>query len=176
MVHNTFYSYHQVHWITALVIQTSHKMKSLIMVTMTTYSCQPSRNISVWLTMRIVRVKCDVQGLNLCWFQILLYSFKSSQSQEFVWLHFRYSIKASPFHSQQWPRHTFSSLCQYNIKQMSDENIEIYQLGYYNNLIQYSILQTKIISYMRQPVRKITKETLGVKGLRWNSFFHKVNG
>ena len=59
---------------------------------------------------------------------------------------------------------------------MSDENIEIYQLGYYNNLIQYSILQTKIISYMRQPVRKITKETLGVKGLRWNSFFHKVNG
>ena len=29
---------------------------------------------------------------------------------------------------------------------------------------------------MRQPVRRITKETLGVKGLRWNSFSHKVNG
>lgn len=40
-------------------------------------------------------------GTRMNFFQILLYSFKSRQSWEFVWLHFRYSIKASPFHSQQ---------------------------------------------------------------------------
>ena len=52
----------------------------------------------------------------------------------------------------------------YNIKQTSDENEEKYQLGDYK-LIQYQILQINITRVVRQTVRRITNEILGVKGL-----------
>ena len=52
----------------------------------------------------------------------------------------------------------------YNIKQTSDENEEKYQLGDYK-LIQYQILQINITRVVRQTVRRITDEILGVKGL-----------
>ena len=52
----------------------------------------------------------------------------------------------------------------YNIKQTSDENEENYQLGDYK-LIQYQILQINITRVVRQTVRRITYEILGVKGL-----------
>ena len=52
----------------------------------------------------------------------------------------------------------------YNIKQTSDENKEKYQLGDYK-LIQSQILQTNITRTVRQTVRRITNEILGVKGL-----------
>ena len=52
----------------------------------------------------------------------------------------------------------------YNIKQTSDENEVKYQLGDYK-LIQYQILQINITRVVRQTVRRITDEILGVKGL-----------
>ena len=50
----------------------------------------------------------------------------------------------------------------YNIKQISDENKEKYQLGD-NKLIQ---CQTNITRTVWQTVRRITNEILGVKGLK----------
>ena len=52
----------------------------------------------------------------------------------------------------------------YNIKQISDENKEKYQLGDYK-LIQYQILQTNITRTVWQTVRRVTYEILGIKGL-----------
>ena len=52
----------------------------------------------------------------------------------------------------------------YNIRQTSDENEENYQLGDYK-LIQYQILQINITRVVRQTVRRITNEILGVKEL-----------
>ena len=46
---------------------------------------------------------------------------------------------------------------------LSDENIEKYQSGDYK-LIQYQILQTNNIRTVKQTVRRITNEILGVKG------------
>ena len=40
-------------------------------------------------------------------------------------------IFPSPFNSHEWPRYNFSLPYQYNIKQVSDENEEKYQLGDY---------------------------------------------
>ena len=54
--------------------------------------------------------------------------------------------------------------------QASDENKEKCQLGDYQ-LIQYQILQTNITRTMRQTVRRITNEILGVKGLSIFFFF-----
>ena len=50
----------------------------------------------------------------------------------------------------------------YSIKQTSDENEEKCQLGDYK-LIQYQILQINITRVIRQTVRRITNEILGVK-------------
>ena len=58
---------------------------------------------------------------------------------------------------------TISIQYQYNIKQISDENKEKYQLGDYK-LIQYQILQTNITRTVWKIVRRITDEILGVKG------------
>ena len=69
-----------------------------------------------------------------------------------------------PFTSHEWPRENFSSQCQYNTKQTSDESKEQYQFGDFK-LIQYQILQTNIIRTVWQTVRRITNELLGVKGL-----------
>ena len=46
---------------------------------------------------------------------------------------------------------------------------EKYQLGNYC-LIQFQILQTNITLIVRQTVRKITNEIVGVKGLRHRKF------
>ena len=52
---------------------------------------------------------------------------------------------------------------------------EKYQLGNYC-LIQFQILQTKITLIVRQTVRKITNEILGVKGLRHRKFLFTLQG
>ena len=52
---------------------------------------------------------------------------------------------------------------------------EKYQLGNYC-LIQFQILQTNITLIVRQTVRKITNEILGVKGLRHRKFLFTLQG
>ena len=54
---------------------------------------------------------------------------------------------------------------QCNIKQTSDENKEKYYSGNYK-LIQYQILRTYIIRDVWQTVRRITEESLELKGLK----------
>ena len=61
-------------------------------------------------------------------------------------------------------RQNFSLQYQYNVTQTSDENKEKYQLGDYE-LIQYQILQANIPRTVWETERRITNETLGVKGL-----------
>ena len=73
--------------------------------------------------------------------------------------------KDRAFKSHKWPRQNFSSQYQYNIKQISYENKERYQLGDYK-LIQYQILQTNITRKVWQTVRRVSNEILGVKGLK----------
>ena len=46
----------------------------------------------------------------------------------------------------------------------SDEDIKSYQLGDYQ-LIRYLIPRTDVVSNVRQTVRRITEQILGVKGL-----------
>ena len=79
----------------------------------------------------------------------------------------------SPFNSHLWPRQNFSSQYHYNIKQMSDENIEKYKLGFYW-LIQYQILRTNIIIIVWQAVRRILNTILGVKGLTIKSIIQTL--
>ena len=62
-------------------------------------------------------------------------------------------------------RQNLSLQYQYNIKKASDANKEKYQLGDYK-LIQSQILQTNITRTVRQTVRRITDEILGVRGLK----------
>ena len=50
--------------------------------------------------------------------------------------------------------------------QTSDKNKEKYQLWDYQ-VIQYKILQTNIVRIIWQTVRRITNETVGVKGSKW---------
>ena len=71
--------------------------------------------------------------------------------------------KERAFKSHKWPRQNFSSQYQYNIKKISYENKERYQLGDYK-LIQYQILQTNITRKVWHTVRRVTNEILGVKG------------
>ena len=73
--------------------------------------------------------------------------------------------KERAFKSHKWPRQNFSSQYQYNIKQISYENKERFQLGDYK-LIQYQILQTNITRKVWQTVKRVTNEILGVKGLK----------
>ena len=47
---------------------------------------------------------------------------------------------------------------------ISDEDIKSYQLGDYQ-LIRYLIPRTDVVSNVRQTVRRITEQILGVKGL-----------
>ena len=56
------------------------------------------------------------------------------------------------------------------MKQTSDENKEKHQLGDYQ-LIQYQILQNKIIRIIRQTVRRITNEILGARELKVKDFW-----
>ena len=64
--------------------------------------------------------------------------------------------------SRLWPRQNFSLHYQYNIKQTSNENKEKYQL-----LVEpIPNSPNYIIWIVRQKVRRITDEILGVKGLR----------
>ena len=56
------------------------------------------------------------------------------------------------------------------MKQTSDENKEKHQLGGYQ-LIQYQILQNKIIRIIRQTVRRITNEILGARELKVKDFW-----
>ena len=82
--------------------------------------------------------------------------------------------KERAFKSHKWPRQNFSSQYQYNIKKISYENKERYQLGDYK-LIQYQILQTNITREVRHTVRRVTNEILGVKGLKkkaWNIYIY----
>ena len=58
--------------------------------------------------------------------------------------------------------------------QTSDKNKEKYQLWDYL-LIQYKILQTKIMKIIWQTVRRITNEILGVKGLTPMSDHDKIS-
>ena len=51
----------------------------------------------------------------------------------FKWFRSKWPLN---FNSHEWPRQNFSSQNQYNINQISDENIEKYQFGD-NELIQY---------------------------------------
>ena len=54
---------------------------------------------------------------------------------------------------------------QYNLKYESDEKKQKCQLGDYQ-LIQYHIIQTKIMKNVWQTVRRITNQNLGVKWLK----------
>ena len=59
--------------------------------------------------------------------------------------------------------HNFSLQYQKSTWQTTEENKEKYQLD--NQLTQYQILQTNNITIVRQTVRRIANEILGVKGL-----------
>ena len=59
--------------------------------------------------------------------------------------------------------HNFSLQYQKSTWQTTEENKEKYQLDY--QLTEYQILQTNNIKIVRQTVRRIANEILGVKGL-----------
>ena len=63
-----------------------------------------------------------------------------------------------------WPRKKYSLQYQYFTKQASNENWVKFQVGDYK-LIQYWILQTKIIGIVCQTEMRIINEILGLKWL-----------
>ena len=65
-------------------------------------------------------------------------------------------------YTHEWPRQNFSLQYQNNIKQTSDENEEMYQLG---DVLDNPI-PTNIIRIEWHTVKVITNDILGVKGLR----------
>ena len=68
-----------------------------------------------------------------------------------------------PFNSHEWTIQNFSPQYQYNFTQTSGENKKKLQFGDYK-MIQYQILQIKIITFVWQAVRRITNEILGYMG------------
>ena len=77
-------------------------------------------------------------------------------------LNLNMSIRSIPYqlsNSHGGPRQNFSLQYQYNIRQTSDENKEKYKSGDYQ-LIQYQILQTNIIRFVWQTVKRVTNDIL----------------